>query len=515
MLVATGSRGGGDVKIWNAATGENVDTLAGHAVDVTAIRFAPDGKLLATGDDNGVCRLWNYDDAREKWVAGAILEAHSRTITALAFVDGGARLVSSSGDNSCGQWDVDAGRELTALVLDHPAWVSDMVAAPDGQTALTCCEDGKVRLWSLPEARVLKTFAARSNKRLFTSIDRSPDGRLAAATCAADGAVQIWDLESGEERTVAGDDGAQGPWLDLGERGGIWAARFAPNGAGLLALGGNDARLIDLATRRIIVRYSPHGIVASADVSPDGSRIVTGSWDRTAKIWDAATGRVVAKLQGHEGQVNSVAFSPDNARILTASDDGTVRLWNAADGAPLDLVLRGHEGPVRQACFSPNGRRILTTGQDKTARLWDAATGEQRLILSNQEFGHKWAVLCGGFSADSELVITGSEDNSAIVWDAATGDVVQRLAGHTGAVTAVALSPDGRRALTGSEDNAAKLWDARTGKEILTLAGHADEVTSVGFSPDGLTALTSGRDGRVHLWPAADWTPANQMQARR
>ncbi len=516
--VATGGPAGA-VQIWDAVSGEKIAMLAGHPTEVTAVRFAPDGQVLATGDNNGHLRLWRYDAANGQWVAGTEFEGqgHSRTITALAFVDDGARLISSSGDNTCGQWDVAAGRELTDRVLKHPDWVADMVASPDGQFALTACEDGKLRLWSLPEARVLKTIETPGGNPHFTSVDLSPDGQLAAAASAERGTVQIWNLESGEETTVANNAGAAQPWLDLGENTNrIWAARFAPNGAGLLVIGGNDARLVDVATRTLVVRFSPHGIVASADVSPDGSRVVTGSYDRTAKIWDAASGHVVAKLEGlHGGSINSVAFSPNGQRVLTASDDGTARLWNAVDGTPLDVVLRGHQKRVRQACFSPDDRRILTVSNDKTGIVWDAESGAKLATLKDDELGHKWAVLCGAFSADGRLIITGGEDNAAIVWDAASGDAILALTGHTGAVTAVALSADGTRALTGSEDNAAKLWDAATGKEILTLSGHADEVTSVSFSPDGLTALTSGRDGRVHLWPAVEWAAEAKMQARR
>ena len=336
QLIATASAGN-ELQIWDAATGKLVDALAGHNGHISAVRFAPGGRLLATGDVNGRCRLWRRNPQTGAWEAGAWLIGHSRTITALTFVDGGARLITASGDNTCGQWDVAAADELEPLVLKHPDWVSDVAASPDGQFAVTACDDGKVRLWSLADARVLRTFETPNDKSTFTSIDVSPDGRLAVAVCAAMGTVQIWDLDSGAEISpqVADGNAASRPWLDLGEgSAAIWAARFAPNGDQLLTIGGNEAQLRNLDDHAVIVRFSPHGVVASADVSPDGKRVVTGSWDRTAKIWDAATGRVIAKLENlHAKAINSVCYSPSGATILTASDDGTARLWNAADGA--------------------------------------------------------------------------------------------------------------------------------------------------------------------------------------
>ena len=115
----------------------------------------------------------------------------------------------------------------------------------------------------------------------------------------------------------------------------------------------------------------------SAAFSPDGKRIVTASQDKTARIWDAATGKPIGEpLKGHEDAVMSAAFSPDGKRIVTASQDKTARIWDAATGKPIGEPLKGHEDAVMSAAFSPDGKRIVTASQDKTARIWDAETGK-------------------------------------------------------------------------------------------------------------------------------------------
>jgi WD40 repeat protein len=110
--------------------------------------------------------------------------------------------------------------------------------------------------------------------------------------------------------------------------------------------------------------------VSAASFSPDGQRIVTASEDRTARVWDAATGKELARLQGHEGNVSAAWFSPDGQRIVTASLDKTARVWDAATGKEL-ARLQGHEDHVSAASFSPDGKHVVTASSDKTARVWD------------------------------------------------------------------------------------------------------------------------------------------------
>jgi WD40 repeat protein len=492
------------VRLYDMAARRAAPALEGHEAAVTAVRFSPAGRVLAAGDERGVGRLWLWDEAASGWRAGPVLRGHSRAITALAFVADGTRLLTASGDNTCGQWDVATGREIAAGVLKHPDWVADLAVARDGRQALTCCDDGRLRLWDLEQARVVRTLQPAGPPRALTSVALSPDGAYAAAVCAADATVHLWKLADGSPVPAPVPSASASAWLDgARQRTLVWAVRFGPDSRSLLAVGGSEARLLDLATQRQRVRYSPHGAVAAVDLSPDGSRLATGSWDRSAKIWDAATGKALFKLDGeHRGAVNSVQFAPDGARVLTGSDDGSARLWDARDGAPLEPVLQGPAGRVRQAAFTPDGKGALTVSDDKQARLWDLATG--RVVRAFR--GHAWGLLAGACSPDGTRILTGGEDNVALLWDVAAEAPLFRLAGHTAAVTSVAFSRDGRRVLTGSDDALVKLWDARTGKELLTLAGHDEGVTSVGFSPDDRWVLTTGRDGRILLWPAASWS---------
>jgi hypothetical protein len=151
-----------------------------------------------------------------------------------------------------------------------------------------------------------------------------------------------------------------------------------------------------------------------------GARLATGSYDGTAKVWDAAGGRVLLTLEGHAGLVYSVSWSRDGTRLATGSTDGTAKTWDAASGRVL-LTLKGQINQVRSVSWSPDGARLATGSLDGTAKVWDAAGGRELLTLK----GHAGEVIVS-WSPDGARLATGSYDGTAKVWDAAGAAAVQQ-----------------------------------------------------------------------------------------
>jgi WD40 repeat protein/serine/threonine protein kinase len=279
----------------------------------------------------------------------------------------------------------------------------------------------------------------------------------------------------------------------------IFAAAFSPDGAQILtASWDKTAKLWDTASGKLIVVFAHQGAVNAAAFSPDGSRILTASADHSAKLWDAASGKLIASF-GHEDEVNGAAFSPDGARILTASKDKTARLWDAGSGKLIASFQ--HQATVYRGTFSPDGgARILTASKDRTAKLWDAASG--KCIAS---FDHQDAVYDAVFSPDCAQILTASGDRTAKLWDAASGKLIASFA-HQDVVADAVFSPDGARILTASWDRTAKLWDAASGKLLASFA-HQESLQSATFSSNGARVLTASWDKTVKVWEVACGEP--------
>lgn len=506
-------------QLWDATTGQRVHELLGHASEVTAVAFSPDDRFCFTGDANGRGVLWESKSGRQI----RMLQWHTSKIAAAVFLEDGSRLLTASDDKTVGQWNTaqmasnpDSIAVDTRWTLKHDESVLSLDIVSSRKLAITCTTSGKVTLWNIENGSAIRSLPV--GKTNVNAVAISRDGRLALTVHpdANERLVRLWDVENGRELRVPTAEGRPGPFLDLKVSGGlVWSALFSRQGDTFVTIGGNEARLWDARVetpgKRELMSFSPHAAVASVSYSPDGKKIATGSWDNSARIWDAATGQGLLKLVGeHQGYINSTVFSPDGRFVLTASDDKTAKLWDAQTGK-LVRSYDGHAGAVRFATFSAKGDRVLTASEDKTARVWDFQSAKPLVELK----GHEWGVLNAAFSRDGKMAITGSDDASAKIWNAETGQLLFSLEGHTAAVTSVAFAPDGKRVLTASEDFTAKLWDAEKGKEILNLKGHTQELTSIAFSGDGRYALTGSRDGTAILWLTADWNAAPAQAANQ
>ena len=284
----------------------------------------------------------------------------------------------------------------------------------------------------------------------------------------------------------------------------VTTVTWSPDGTHILTGSGDGtARIWDTTTGDNTLTLTINSVINAIAWSPDGRHILTGG-DGTAHIWNATTGDNTLTLThtlipAH--WVTAVAWSPDGHHILTASTDRTAHIWNATTGD--NTLTLTHTNSVTAVAWSPDGRYILTGTRGGTAHIWDSRTGDNTLTLTTNSIIEAIA-----WSDDGRYILTGTHDSMAHVWDATTGDNTLTLTLTPNRILkAMAYSRDGRYILTASEGGTAHIWDAITGDNTLTLALiHDAETKEVAWSPNGTHILTASRSGTARIWDATTGT---------
>jgi kinesin family protein 13 len=229
--------------------------------------------------------------------------------------------------------------------------------------------------------------------------------------------------------------------------------------------------------------------------SRNGEKIVSGSRDRTTRVWDARKGVEVLCMHDHNGMVLSVDINHIGTLIVTSSDDRTVKVWDSTTGERL-RTMRGHTDKVYGCKFSSTGEEIVTTSCDRTIKVWHTDSGRKLVTLR----GHTSAVFAATFSHKGDIIVSVSDDRSVRLWNWKEGTCTKVLDGHAATIWGVSISPDDSTIATASMDGTVKLWSIRLGASFRTLRGHTAPVHDVLFIENGTKLVSTGRDRTVRVW---------------
>lgn len=419
--------------------------LRGQGARITCLTYSHDGRVLASGDEDGSVRIWSIDSGAQLLVL--YCDGRSAAATDLAFDAGGSRLVSGTSDGSIYIWDARAGCVIHRMT-GHVGCINRVCISHDGRRIASAGEDRCVRLWNVEDGGVGGCY--KGHVDVVNDVQFLPDGRVVSVS--ADGTVRFWSSHTAaQEHRIAGH------------------------------------------------RESVNCVA----ISPDGTWVVTGSDDGYAIVWSASHFIAVLRLPVGEDGVRGVAFANDGRRVFATSKHGTTGIWCAVTGKELERLHR----PCRVgagSALSPDQNSVAVAIDDEIqiCRISYRLKQGNPNVLRRAGLADAVAV-----SPDGHLVATATPKKPPVIhlWHAATGFEFGTLPGHRATIRDLAFGSTWQQLASASDDGTVKVWDLASRPPIRSFDEHFYGVQTVRFFPNRkATIACGGLDAKLRIWDIID-----------
>lgn len=489
------------VRVWDVATGSSITELAGDT-GLKSVAFSPDGQTLVAVGYNKAVLFWQVSTDADGEIAfegpepSRAANGHSSIVRSVSFNSDGRMMATGGEDGRVLIWDREVRTVLQ--VYENPGAVECVQFSPSDPRLLVACGDGFVVRFEVGAAQPQGTYAGHAGRVYFAAFGAS-GGTL--ATAGGDQTIRLWDLHSGEVLAVF-----------TGHRAGVSSVCFSPTGRTLASSSADRTlRLWDVdqyvGPDDILGTSQSESELISVDFGPKEKPDWVTAGDKAGNVylWDRSKKEQPARFQLDSGQIAGLAFSPDGNWIAAGGSRGRIRLWNTQDEAQSYDLPDRHTGRVMQVAFSPDGQLLASASWDKTVRLWDMRQREEveggHAVLGGN--GRRVMAVSLGETSDGLVVAAAGEDRVIRLWSATDGqplDNRDRLTGHTETVRTISFSPDGQTLATSGSDQTVILWNLADGTRAAELVAHTETVNSVRFSPDGKWLASGDSGGHIILW---------------
>lgn len=529
LATASGDRKSTSAKIWNAETGAEVLSLAGHTARVRAIDFSPDGQLIATGSLDGTIRIWDAGHGKRlKELTVNNKRGEPTEINDLQFTPDGKTLIAAtySGEKA---WDVSSGKvlfnftelpsavsvavspdgrlfasgdlysaiyiydtgtgKLISRIAGHEGAINQVAFSPDGKLIASACYDRTVRFFDVRSGKETQNLKAHFSEAW--SIAFSPDGKF-IATAGTDFKAFLWDTaEVMKTSSVDFEVGHFGGWSPISADRTKVAVRdeLSKNHVGLTVW--------DIPEKKKIVELSNEQFDSRA-FSPDGKILATGSLKGEVVFWNGANGAEIRRFKAHDNRINGLVFSPDGRLLVTGSYDRAVKVWNTEDGSLIRELFR-FENTISSLGVSPGDSTVFAADLNATAKLFDLETGEIKADLGRR----RKPILSVAFAPGGKTFAVGDADGYIEIRQTSNGKLLDILTGNAGHVEALTYTPDSLRLASASSEGVIRLWDTETKAQVLAIRTRSAMTVFLAFTPDGNTLISLGTAEKLKLWEAA------------
>lgn len=404
--------GNGTVSTWDVNTGEKKLSYT-QDNEIESVMFSPDGTKILTASA-GSAEI--YDSLTgEQLVDGLYGGSHA------VFSPDGKKVLTSK--NKACIWDIENKNEVI-VCSGHTETIQKVVLNLGVKKILSVSEDKTVRIWDMETGELCGTCVGHTDK-INTAVF-APKGKY-ILTASDDRTIRRWNIEGGKECNV----------IKFGEV--VHADIFSPDGQYMLIVTLSEVQLWSMRNKLDIWNKKPTSRISSAVFSPDSKNIAL-NLDKKVLVLNTEDGKELFAFMGHTGYLTSVNFSPDGKRVLTTSYDHTARVWDIKTGK--QILCMEHADYVTSAAYSPDGKLIITGSglRDGTAKIWDAQTGKEVTVCAKAEN----SVQSVSFSPDGKIALIGSYDDNLYIFDVVNKREICRCT-FSGSVLYAAFTPDGCR----------------------------------------------------------------------
>lgn len=465
----------GVVHVWNPAGGKLERTLEGGRKPLVGLAFSPDGARLAAGSWDFCVFVWSVAGGEPVRCAMPDEGLYNAVDDVLWSADG-KLVVGASKDHTARVWDATSGA-LVASLRGHTDAVDKLALSRDGAQLASAGADGVLKLWSTADWKLAATLRGHADDVLACAFERGG----ALVSLARDNTLRVW--------SNAPD--AYGP-ATFTTSAAPYVACYSPDDA-LLAVASYDGRieLRDGASLKPVRGWAAHPSDKSCHAlawTPDGKRLVSGSWEPVLRAWDAASGAELGKLELSAG-TSQLAVRPDGASAAACVAKSVV-VWDLASYAKR-FEFTGHASSVLAVNFSPDGARCVSTGRDARALVWNAASGELAFEIrcANNDVAE------AQFTPDGRQLVVAGRSGAITLHDASSGALVRELAALRHGVDHIDIAPDGSRVALAS--NVVVLLDLHHGGVLGEFRSHRDQPYNLDFDRTGERLISCSTDRSV------------------
>ncbi len=553
-----------EIPYWPGKRPEHVSGFLGqnrlhHGDSIRSICFDPSGNRIVSASKDGTVKIWDLANGHELIRYAGHLENVDPDqrifgVTSITWSSNG-KWIASGDYHSIHIWDPETG--IRKHLIPTTNLVGCLSSDPNKPQFVSGDDNGNVQIWDFDTGKIVINITEpkkekdddddQDNTKVLPSVYAvrySPDGHYVAAL-NRNGIFQTWFIKPDNTAILK----LKTPVLSKAG----YALAYTSNSESVI-IAGLDSKMVQLSAPPAngdenskpstgsrehtfeLMKDEQNSLITSLVITPDNKYLITGSRDKTIRIWDISSGKEIRILRGHNDEINSLVLSPDGKLLASASTDQTVRLWNLelldnhqiirenkgaiwtiCTGKPdligfagLDRIIRvydrellefraslsGHTAAITSILFSADGKEIYSASGDKTIRQWDIAS--QQMKKSFQ--GHASVVLSIDLSLDQSTLISGSADRTVKIWNTQSGELMHTFPDLGSAVITVALRADKKIALAGCANGKLFVLDLEQKKVLLSTSTHLSGTSCAIFHPVTNQIATCGGDKQIKIW---------------